>query len=127
MICKQNLKAPLVTELREGFNAHGLVPPVFENFQQEFRVIVHSKEPDDVVSGGVNFLLDLIEKHPGRKVPFFVAHNSIPERTIRRRITELKPDRIQGSLENRRILGHRLKCLLNILNQVISAQRVCHG
>lgn len=71
---------------------HGLIPPVFENFQQGFRVIVHSKEPDDgvsgAVSGDVNLLLDSIEKHLGQKVPFFVAHTFIPERTIQRWITQ---------------------------------------
>lgn len=93
-----------IKRIREGFNAHGLVPPVFENFQQGFRVIVHSKEPDDgvsgavnggvngAVSGGVNLLLDLIEKHPGQKVPFFVTQTSIPGRTVQRWITKLKKE-----------------------------------
>lgn len=120
-------KSPFGDGIEGRFECARTCPTRVWEFRQGFRVIAHSKEPDGGVIGGVNLLLDLIEKHPGRKVPFLVAHNSIPERTIRRRITELKPDRIQGSPEDRRILDQRLKCLLNILNQVISEQRVCPG
>ncbi|ANH80723.1 hypothetical protein A8C56_06800 [Niabella ginsenosidivorans] len=59
-----------IKKIKDGFVSYGLKTPVFENFQHGFRVIAYATPGGGGVSGGVNDLLDLIGKTPGKKCHF---------------------------------------------------------
>lgn len=58
-----------IKRIQEGFASYGLRPPVFENFQHGFRVIVSSKLLFES-SEGVNLLFNQIRTNPGKRAPF---------------------------------------------------------
>lgn len=80
-----------IKRIREGFEVYGLVPPVFENFQHGFRVVVYSDvQHSKVADGGVNELLGIIKDSPGQKAAYFVERMKVPRRTIERWLKSLR-------------------------------------
>ncbi len=84
-----------IKRIREGFASYGLHPPIFENFQHGFRVIVSSSplsESSEGVSEGVNLLLYHIKANPGKRAPFLAQELSVPVKTIERWLKNLRDD-----------------------------------
>jgi ATP-dependent DNA helicase RecG len=94
-----------IRRIRDGFAAYGLVPPIFENFQHGFRVVVFSAElqgegvndtvndvVNDTVNGVVNVLFELIKQYPGQRKPFFAEKIKVSQRTLQRWLNQLQDD-----------------------------------
>lgn len=84
-----------IKRIQEGFASYGLRPPVFENFQHGFRVIVSSKllfESNEGVSEGVNLLFNQIRTKPGKRAPFLVNELLVPVKIVERWLKILRDD-----------------------------------
>ena len=101
-----------IKRITNAFIDYGLASPVFEDFQNGFRVTVFNesllnkynvtedvtnKVVDNVgvnggVNGGVNDILLLIENNPGINVSNIKSLLNVPQRTIERWINQLKKE-----------------------------------
>ncbi len=89
-----------IKRISEGFASYGLVPPVFENFQNGFKVVVYSNPLSEAVNGGVsegvsegvNLLFHYIKSNPGKRAPSLATELSVPVKTIERWLKSLRDD-----------------------------------
>lgn len=96
---------------------YSLVPPVFENFENGFRVTVFNNgneiknggiNPELKVDVDINMIFKFIEENPGFNILSLRNHFNISKRTLERWIKKLiENHRIEfkGVLKNRRVLG----------------------
>jgi ATP-dependent DNA helicase RecG len=74
-----------IKRIRNACVKHGLVEPVFEEFQHGFHVVIYKR-----INGGVNGLLLHIQTHPGQRASEISHALNISLRTIERWLKELR-------------------------------------
>ena len=65
---------------------HGILEPVFEEFQHGFRVILYKQKRN----GGVNSVYEVIKKTPNLKAKQIAEYLNTPLRTVERELKSLK-------------------------------------
>jgi len=83
-----------IARIKQECHKHGILEPVFEEFQHGFKVILFKQKQDggvsDGVNGGVNSVYEIIENTPNLKAKNISEALNMPLRTVERELKRLK-------------------------------------
>lgn len=79
-----------IQRIREAFDEYGLRQPLFEEFQDGFRVTCYKKHIRGGVSGGVKEIINIISQNPGIRSHEIRERLNMSQRTIERWLKKLK-------------------------------------